>query len=244
MTLRENITNELRSSILSSVYKPGDRLTEAALALRFGVSRTPIREALNRLEKEGFIKITPDKGASVIKLSSQDISDIYDMLFALDGLGCSLACANLTDQQINDLEQVHFAMVKATSKKNLDVIYELNIQFHEMIMKATDNPYLIDTHRNFRGLLNQFQRISYLAPGQCAATLTEHRKMIDAFKTRNPALADLLVKDHIQGAKKRIIEYLHKKGIDSKTNNHSRDMRKERRRSPAGRKIAQRSNDR
>lgn len=222
MTLKESITQELRNAIINGVYKPGEHLTETALSLRFSVSRTPIREALNKLEKEGFIKITPDKGAAVIKLSLKDISDIYDMLIALEGLSSNLACCQLTDEQISKLEQIHFMMMKAFSRKNLDLIFELNIQFHWMITEATNNPYLFDVESNFRSLINQFGRFSYLAPGQPEATLAEHRKIVDAFRRRNPALAELLTRKHLEEAKKRILKYLSEKQEEGDGDNRPR----------------------
>jgi DNA-binding GntR family transcriptional regulator len=226
MNLKENIVTELRNAIVSGEYKSGDHLTETALSLRFGASRTPIREALNRMEKEGFIKITPGKGARVVKLSLKDISDIYDMLIVLEGLACKLACNQLTDEQIGKLEQLYLKTMKASGRKNLDLMSELNIQFHWIITEATSNSYLIDVRFKFRNLIDQFGRISYLVPGQIKATLVEHQKIIDAFKRRNPTSAELLTKKHLENGKKRVLKYLSKRQEESNRDNRSRNIRR------------------
>lgn len=211
MTIKQNILRDLRNAIASGEYKPGERLTEVSLSRRFKVSRTPVREALNQLEKEGFIKITPDIGAKVVKLSLRDISDIYDMLIALEGLASRLAANQLTNEQINKLEEYHMMMVRAAGEENLDLVFELNIQFHWLITEAANNSYLMDVRTNLRKLVDRFANISHLIPGQYEATLTEHRKIIDAFKGRTPALAEFLTKEHLEGAKKRLLNYLREK---------------------------------
>ena len=226
MNLKENIVTELRNAIVSGEYKPGDHLTETALSLRFGASRTPIREALNRMEKEGFIKIIPGKGARVVKLSLKDISNIYDMLIVLEGLASKLACSQLTDEQIDKLEQIFLKTTRASNRKNLHLMSELNIQFHWIITEATKNSYLIDVRFKFRNIIDQFGRISYLAPGQIKATLVEHQKIIDAFKRRSPTLAELLTKKHLENGKKRVLKYLSEGQEENDRDNRPRNIRR------------------
>jgi DNA-binding GntR family transcriptional regulator len=211
MSIKASILRELRNAIARGEYRPGEHLTESSLSRRFNVSRTPVREALNQLEKEGFIKITPDVGAKVVELSLKDISDIYDMLIALEGLASRLATMQLTNEKIRKLEEYHVMMVKAAGERNLELIFELNIQFHWLITEATNNPYLIEVRTNLRKLVDRFASISHLIPGQYEATLTEHRKIIDAFKGQNPALADFSNREHLEGAKKRLLDYLREK---------------------------------
>jgi len=163
------------------------------------------------LEKEGFIKMIPDVGAKVVELSLKDISDIYDMLIALEGLASRLATLQLANEKIRKLEEYHMMMVRAAGEKNLELIFELNIQFHWLITEATQNPYLIEMRTNLRRLVDRFASISHLIPGQYEATLTEHRKLIDACKGQNPALAEFLNREHLEGAKKRLLDYLSEK---------------------------------
>jgi len=210
MPAKQRIIKALRSSITNGEYKPGERLIEANLAKRFKVSRTPIREVLNQLEKEHFIEIIPNVGAEVVTLSLKNVADIYDILIVLEGVASRLATSELVDEQINKLEEYQVLMITAANENNYDLFFELNIKFHRLITEATKNPYLIDFHSNFRNLIYRFA--SYLAyvPEQGEITLDAHRKIIDAFKMKNPALARFVMEEHLESAKKLLIEYLKK----------------------------------
>ena len=213
MSIKQNIFRQLRDSIRKGEYKPGERLIEENLARRFKVSRTPIREVLNQLEKEGFIRITPNAGAEVVTLSLKDIADIYDIVIMLESLASRLAADKLTSDQINKLEEYQLLIINAAGRENFTLVFELNLKFHYFIMEATENYYLIDTHRNFDSLLYQTARILADVPVQWEATIDEHRKIIDALKTKNPALAEFLTKEHLEGVKTRLLDFLRKNEI-------------------------------
>jgi len=210
MSIKQTIFRELRDSISRGEYEPGERLVEGNLAKRFKVSRTPIREALNQLEKEGFIRITPNAGAEVVTLSLKDIADIYDIVIVFEGLANRLATDKLTNEQINKLEEYQLLMINAAAQKNLNLVFELNLKFHWLIMEATKNYYLIDAHRNFHSLLYRFARILADVPVQWEVTINAHRKIIDSLKARNPALAEFLTKEHLEEAKTRLLDFLKK----------------------------------
>jgi len=210
MSSKKDIVRELRNSIIKGEYKPGKRLTEISLSRRFNVSRTPIREALSWLQKEGFIEIIPAIGARVVKLSLKNVSDVYDILITLEGLASRLAANNLTNEQIDKLEEYHLMMMNALSKKNFDLTSELNIRFHRLIREATNNSYLVDLRINLRYLVDWFNSVFVFIHTQWEETLKEHRLIIDAFKTRNPALAEFVTREHFEGAKKRFLEYFGK----------------------------------
>ncbi len=208
MPFKKDIIRELRNAIANEEYEPGEHLTETALSRRFNVSRTPIREALNQLEKEGFVEITPSVGARVVTLSQKNVSDIYDILIVLEGLSSRLAAKKLSDEQIEKLEEYHFLMMKASGQKNVDLVSALNNKFHWLIQEATQNSYLIDLEVNYRRLVNRFTPIFVRIPEQWEATLKEHRQIIDAFKGKNSALAEFVTKEHLEGAKQRLLKYL------------------------------------
>ncbi|MEW6602846.1 MAG: GntR family transcriptional regulator [Nitrospirota bacterium] len=208
MPLKKNIINELRNAIIRGDYKPGDRLTEAGLCQRFEVSRTPIREALNQLEKEGFIVMIPNVGAKIKKLTPQDLTHIFDILIFLEGAACNLSALKFDDAGIIKLEENIVMMERAINQNNLDLLYELNTQFHWLITERTDNPYLINMRSNLRDLIEYFGRMNALIPGQLDATLRDHRKIIDAIKLRNPVLAEIVARDHMEFSKKGLLEYL------------------------------------
>jgi DNA-binding GntR family transcriptional regulator len=208
VNLKEKTLTELRNSILKGEFDPGEHLTEALLSARFNVSRTPIREALNQLEKEGFVKITPAAGARVVKLSLKDTFDIYDILIVLEGAASRLACPLIQGDQLNKLEEYQLLFEKALKERNEDLLFDLNIQFHWLITEATKNSYLIDMRTNFRRLVDRIARIFPHVPGQCEETLLWHRKIIDALKARNPALAEFVMREHLGNAQKNLAEFL------------------------------------
>lgn len=208
MNLKERTIANLRNALLEGEFRPGEHLTEALLSARFNVSRTPIREALNQLEKEGFVKITPAAGARVVKISLKDTFDIYDILIVLEGAASRLACPLIQGDQLNKLEEYQLLFEKALKERNEDLLFDLNIQFHWLITEATKNSYLIDMRTNFRRLVDRIARIFPRVPGQCEETLLWHRKIIDALQARNPALAEFVMKEHLGNAKKNLAEYL------------------------------------
>jgi len=208
MNLKEKTIAELRNSILKGEFGPGEHLTEALLSARFKVSRTPIREALNQLEREGFVKITPAAGARVVKLSLKETLDIYDILIVLEGAASRLACPLIQGDQLDKLEEYQLLFEKALKERNEDLLFDINIQFHWLITQATKNFYLIDMRTNFRRLVDRIARIFPHVPGQCDETILWHRKIIDALKARNPALAEFVMREHLGNAKKNLAEYL------------------------------------
>jgi DNA-binding GntR family transcriptional regulator len=211
MSLKEKIIRDLRQAIVNREYGPGAHLTEAALCERFKVSRTPVRESLNQLEKEGFIKIIAGAGAKVVNLSLKETLDIYDILIILEGASSRLACANITGDQLQKLEEYNYLFEKAKDQKNTELLFELNSRFHWLITEATRNAYLIDMRANFRLLVDRIARLFPSIPGQCEATLLEHKHVIDALKSKNSPLAEFTMREHLEGAKRKLQEYLREK---------------------------------
>jgi DNA-binding GntR family transcriptional regulator len=208
ISLKQCLVADIRNRILSGGYKPGEHLPEAKICRRFKVSRTPVRDALNQLETEGLVTITPNKGARVITLSYDDVSNIYDMLIILEGAASRFACLKANADVIAKLEEYEFLLEKATSESNLDLVFQLNIKFHWLITESTGNPYLIETQKNYRRLVERFARFSPFISDQLKATIEDHPKIIIAFKKRNPALAEFVAKEHMENAKKFMLAYL------------------------------------
>jgi len=212
---------KLRDAIARGEYKPGQRLSEPALCDRFKTSRTPIREALRYLEKEDLVKITPNAGARVIKLSIKDASDIYDMLIALEGTACRLACSQIKAEEIRKLEEYEFSMLSAANEKNYDLLTQLNEQFHWLITESTGNSYLIKIRADFRRLVNPIGRFSAEIPEQLERTFEEHPKIVEAIKKRNSALAEFMAREHLENAKKFFLSYASQIGMFRDDNDES-----------------------
>ncbi len=208
MNLREDILARLRKAILDGEYPPGEHLVETALSRRFGVSRTPIREALHLLEKEGLVHIVPGAGAKTAKRSTEDILRIYDVLILLEGAACKLACTWITDDQVRGLEEYNDRMGKALDEEDPERIQECNNRFHWLITEATRNSYLIDLRANFRRLVDPVTRLFPSIPGQVQSSLEEHKDIIFALRRRNPFMAEFIMKEHLENAKKNLKRHL------------------------------------
>ena len=206
--IKKRITLDLRDAIINGEYPPGTHLVESELCARFKVSRTPVREALAELEKEGFVRITPASGARVVELSIEDVSHIYDMLIVLEGAASRLACDRMTDEQVGKLEEYTFLFEKSLEEGNAEFLFELNNSFHWLITRETGNAYLMDMRSNFRALVDRISHIFPHIPGQMEATIASHRKIISALKARNPALAEFVMREHLESAKGHLLAYL------------------------------------
>jgi len=216
--IRKKIILELREAIIKGEYPPGTHLVENDLCACFKASRTPVREALAQLEKEGFICMIPGSGAHVAKLSIENVSNIYDILIVLEGAASRLACNRISEEQLGKLEEYNFHFEKSLKDHNADLLFELNDRFHWLITSETCNTYLMDMRSNFRALVNRISRIFLHVPGQMEATIAEHSQIIAALKARNPALAEFVMREHLEHAKKQLLTYLCDRKTENPTN--------------------------
>ena len=207
MTKKENIIAHLRHAIVSGKFKPGEHIVEQDLCSLLGVSRSPVREALNQLEKEGLVTIKNNVGAKVVDLTLDDLSHIYDVIEVIDGAASRLACDKLNDEEIKELKEYHFMMIDASNQNNLELVFELNIQFHKYINEHTNNQYLMEIWTNLRSLTYFLTHFSPFIAGQAKATIEGHQKIIDAIESRNPSLAEFDSRNHIKVAKRFMLNY-------------------------------------
>jgi len=191
--------------ILSNRLLPGDPVSEADLASKLGLSRTPVREALKILDTEGLVKIIPNRGTFVTEISVQDVEEIFSLreLFELHALKTSYKF--IPDDTLNMLEERIKSVVKSDE---LEKHYEVDELFHSTIINHCGNSRLI----NFRNMINSqimmMRKISSQDPNHFDISRTEHLEMIEALKARDLATAEELLSRHITSIKKRIIEVL------------------------------------
>ena len=147
-TLREVIFTTLREAIIMGELKPGERLMEVQLAEKMGVSRTPVREAIRKLELEGFVEMIPRKGAHVAKLTAKDIMDVLEVRASLDALAASLAAERITEDELKELKHIKTQLENYVQKDNLQNIVKKDIEFHDVIYHASKNDKLIQIVNN------------------------------------------------------------------------------------------------
>lgn len=200
-TLREKIVETIRGAIVNGQIPAGTRVAEPELADRFGISRTPIREAFRQLESEGFITVIPRKGAVVASLSAKDISDFYDLKMVLEGYAARCATKELTEKDMVKMEAVNRQMEAAAEKKDLRKVLALHNEFHEIFLKACGNEKLYAIVQN---MVMQFQRFRLILAmrGKIEGSIRQHREIIEAFRNRNAGLAEsLVIKNALYGKK-------------------------------------------
>jgi DNA-binding GntR family transcriptional regulator len=206
-TLRERIADGIRNAIVNGTIPAGSRVAEPDLAERFGISRTPVREALRQLESEGFITVVPRKGAIVASMSEKDISDFYDLKMVLEGFAARQATHALTEADIDRMDAVNDAMLAAASQQEWRKAIELHNEFHEIFVSASGNDRLAAIDRN---LVLQFQRFRLILAmhGSIEGSARQHREIVAAFRARDAELAESLVRKNAAYGKKLLLKEL------------------------------------
>jgi DNA-binding GntR family transcriptional regulator len=193
-TLREKILEMIRDAILKGTMKPGERVSEPELAERFGISRTPIREAFRQLESEGYLVVIPRKGAVVASLSERDIEEFYAIKILLEGFAAKMAAEKLTEKDIDKLESINERLKKIAADGDVKSFFRVHNEFHDLFIKAAGNEKLYEM---INQLVMRFKRLrlaSLSQPGRMEISVEEHCNMIEAFKNHDGERADSLVR--------------------------------------------------
>ena len=212
--LREIVFESMREAIISGVLEPGERLMEIQLAEEMGVSRTPVREAIRKLELEGFVVMIPRKGAYVAGVSHKDVADVFEIRAALEGLAAGLAAERATDEEIEQMERA----LLFTNDDNvpLEKIVELDTEFHALVYKASRNDRLTQILANIREQIQRFRATSLAVPGRIKDAVLEHRGIVEAIARHDVEEAHELAMAHIVTAENVMFEALRCPKKDSK----------------------------
>jgi DNA-binding GntR family transcriptional regulator len=204
--LREVVFESVRGAIVSGMLKPGERLMEVQLAEKLGVSRTPIREAIRKLELEGLVIMIPRKGAYVADLSIKDITDVLEIRATLEGLASGLAALRITDEEIEQLKLNAKQFNAALEADDFEGIVQADMEFHDNIFKATRNEKLLQINNNLREQVQRF-RIMYINKSNKSKDLArDHFEIAEAISKRNIDKAEKIAKIHIENAEKFILK--------------------------------------
>jgi DNA-binding GntR family transcriptional regulator len=206
-TERQKIVEDLKAGIASGRFKPGQRLVEIHLSNVLGVTRGKIREALRKLEQDGFVQIIPNVGARVAEFSQKDIEHIYDLMSVVEGLAVRVITPFLTDEQLKRIEAL---MDKAEAAHKPTQFFELNNELHSFLITLSENDHLIRLSENFMFRIRCLNLQCLFSPGQMAASVKEHRKILKAMKERKAAKAEQLMRNHLLCAKNRLIKFINK----------------------------------
>lgn len=209
LPLRDVVFNTLRQAILTGEFTPGERLMEIALAERLGVSRTPVREAIRKLELEGLVVMIPRKGAEVAKITEKDLRDVLEVRCALEELSASLACERITEEEKKELKQALESFEEAIKSGEVSFIVDKDVEFHDVIFRTTKNERLIQMLNNLREQMYRYRMEYAKDEDYHDVLLKEHREIYDAIVQNNQELAMNTVKKHIYNQELIVIRNLH-----------------------------------
>ncbi|PLX83384.1 MAG: GntR family transcriptional regulator [Desulfuromonas sp.] len=193
-TLREKILETIREAILRGALKPGEKVAEPELAERFGISRTPIREAFRQLESEGYLTVIPRKGAVVTSLSERDVEEFYAIKSILEGYAARMAAENMSEKEVERLETINDRLEQLALDGDVKTFFRVHNEFHELFIRAAGNEKLEELINQLMMKFNRLRMASLSLPGRMQISVQEHRKIIEAFKSHHGDKADNLVR--------------------------------------------------
>ena len=203
--LRELVFESLREAIIEGRLKPGERLMEMQLADEMGVSRTPVREAIRKLELEGFVVMIPRKGAYVSGISVKDIVEVFEVRAALEAMAAGLAAERITDIELEELERALVQITEVSDKDDFEAIVETDTNFHDLIYRACRNERLVQIITHLKEQIQRFRTTSLAQPGRLRDAQSEHRSIVEAISERNVEMAQSLAREHIENAEQSLL---------------------------------------
>ncbi len=210
LPLRDVVFHTLRKAILKGELNPGERLMEIQLAQRLGVSRTPVREAIRKLELEGLVRMMPRRGAVVAEITVQDLEDVLEVRAALEELAVRKACEHMEEEQLRNLKRAANEFKRTLEGSDLLACVEADMAFHEIIYDAAQNQRLQQMLQHLREQMYRY-RLEYLKDKRMHRLLVEeHDTIRRALKKRDAAKAGSAMRIHIENQKDSMVQSLTK----------------------------------
>lgn len=198
--LYEEVAESLRQRIFNRELAPGSWIDELKIAKAYGISRTPLREALKVLAAEGLITMKVRRGAYVTEVSERDLADVYHLLSLLESDAVGVVSATATDLQIAELEALHQELENAAQPKNLnrEAFFEINERFHLRLLEIANNRWRDQMVADLRKVMKLNRHNSLLKSGRIEESLNEHRAVMSAVSARNPTLSMQKMQEHFK----------------------------------------------
>ncbi|MCF8151346.1 MAG: GntR family transcriptional regulator [Burkholderiaceae bacterium] len=195
--LYEQVAERLRARIFAHDLPPGGWIDEQALTLEYGISRTPLREALKVLAAEGLVVLKPRRGCYVTQLSEKDIDEVFPVMAVLEGKVAEEAARRITSADFSRLVAIHEDLEQQAAANNVDRFFEANQRFHSALQEIAGNSYLAQLIDDARKVIKLTRRDSLRLDGRLKQSLTEHRAILDALRAKDPVLAGQRMHDHL-----------------------------------------------
>lgn len=197
MTQTSDLKQAIEDAVIAGEFGPGDRLDEVSLAQRFGVSRTPVREALLQLGAEGFIDVRPRRGAVVSILSPHRLIEMFEVMAELEAACGRLAARRLTPQNDAAMALAHEACVSAAAAGDPEAYYAVNRAFHEAIYRAARNEFLAEQAIALHKRLSAYRRVQLRARNRMTQSLNEHLEILEAIRAGHEDMAARQLQAHV-----------------------------------------------
>lgn len=205
-SLREEVYESLRRSIIHGKLKGGQRLIEETLAHQVGISRTPVREAFHKLERDDLVVRLPKGGFSVKKFTREDVEEIFGIRSALESYAAYLATIHITPEKLALLEKKSEESEKALDSLDFDKVVQLHTEFHDILYKTSKSKKLAEMINNFSDYFYRYRPALIHTENGFKHSLNDHRRMIEGMKRNNPRLVERLVRKHLERGKEIILK--------------------------------------
>jgi DNA-binding GntR family transcriptional regulator len=202
--LHDMLVAGIREMVISGALRPGDKVPEQALCRRFGVSRTPLREALKVLASEGMLQLLPRRGAIVASVSPDEIDELFPVMAALEALAGELVCKRASDSELARLGTIHDDMMSAYAAGNEATYLQANRSFHETLVAVAGNATLTATYTQILMRTRAFRFVARKSPENWQAAVRDHQSIMEALGSRNAARLSRLLRRHVMGVTVKI----------------------------------------
>lgn len=192
------VADRLREQIYNHDLAPGDAIDEMALCERFGISRTPLREALKVLSSEGLIELIPRRGSFVRSMDIEELNELFPVMAVLEGLCAREAVDNCKERDLQQLEAMHAKLEEFVKQGNIDAYYEQNFVFHQAVQDLSGNKWLQRIIGDLRKVLRLARHMQLTIPGRLEESLEEHWLIMQAFRQHDAELADKTMQNHLK----------------------------------------------
>ncbi|NQW01916.1 MAG: GntR family transcriptional regulator [Rhodospirillales bacterium] len=196
-TLHEDVVNKLRELIFDGQLADETRIPEKQLCARFGISRTPLREALKVLAREGLISLLPHRGARVVKLKPSDIDEVFPVMGALEAVAGEAACRNISEEGIAEIRALHYQMALHHTRGERADYFRLNQRIHEKIMEAAGNPTLSQIYKSLSLRIRRARYMANIPQQRWDQAMAEHELILQTLAARDGAKLGQLLKTHL-----------------------------------------------
>lgn len=204
LALYQEVAERLRQRIFAHELPPGTWVDEQALAADYGISRTPLREALKVLASEGLVTLKPRRGCYVTEISERDLDEIFTVMALLEGQCAADTARKASETDLIHLRSVHDELERAADTNDIDGFFEANQAFHQEVQHIADNRWLTQAITDLRKVIKLSRHHSLFSDGRLKQSLAEHRAILDALAHRDVARSEQLMREHISSGRQAL----------------------------------------